>query len=117
MTCRCCSCAALCPHVLRLDSYLSWAEAAGYEAVVQDGKGGKAVLLVTLYRSGRAQLWWRDSRSRALLTAFLFTDTTGKGLAEQQSSSCSWTTDIQTQEGGQQQRWKNLKLPAELQLF
>lgn len=34
------------------------------------------VVCMTLYKPNKLQLWWQDSRSRTLLSAFLFTDST-----------------------------------------
>ncbi len=47
-----------------------------YEAVAQDTKC-KDVICVTLFRRERLQLQWRMSRSRALMAALGFTDSTG----------------------------------------
>lgn len=62
--------------VLWLSEYLAFAAAAGYSAIHQDSKG-KQVVCMTLFKPGKLQLWWQESRSRALLAAFLFTDSTG----------------------------------------
>eukprot|EP00878_Enallax_costatus_P027361 GHUV01029442.1.p1 GENE.GHUV01029442.1~~GHUV01029442.1.p1 ORF type:complete len:285 (+),score=43.65 GHUV01029442.1:252-1106(+) len=61
--------------VVWLSDYLEFAASAGYEAVYQETKG-KQVVCMTLYRPQKLQLWWQDSRSRTLLSAFLFTDST-----------------------------------------
>ncbi|KAF8060285.1 CCR4 [Scenedesmus sp. PABB004] len=62
--------------VLALPEWLEFAAAAGYAAVQQDAKGKQAVCL-TLYRAAKLQLWWSDARSRTLLAALLFTDSSG----------------------------------------
>eukprot|EP00879_Flechtneria_rotunda_P023628 GHRR01024999.1.p1 GENE.GHRR01024999.1~~GHRR01024999.1.p1 ORF type:complete len:289 (+),score=78.40 GHRR01024999.1:83-949(+) len=61
--------------VLWLQDYLDFAAGAGYEAVHQDPKGKQAICM-TLYKPSKLKLWWQDARSRTLLAAFLFLDST-----------------------------------------
>jgi hypothetical protein len=35
------------------------------------------VVCMTLFKASKLQLWWQESRSRTLLAAFLFADSTG----------------------------------------
>ncbi|GFR52780.1 hypothetical protein Agub_g15395, partial [Astrephomene gubernaculifera] len=65
----------------RWQDFLASPALAGYSGIIQDRRGCDALIAnAILYRPDKLQLVWRESRSRALLAAFVCWD----GLGQQQ---------------------------------